>query len=158
MPKPGQSKKHGIRAVETVEHELGWVLTEPARVSMYVGVESREICNDLIISIKQLGRAMGASMNLTRMTEEELLATKKLLDRAFELALPVVQRRDKEANDALDQGDDTYPRVYRAVPQLVYREGAVTEYRESLHGRLEDLSFGDGDGRGDSGDDGGPES
>jgi hypothetical protein len=75
------------------------------------------------------------SWNLTACTEEELNSIKHLFDTAFALALPIVRERDKEAQDALDNGDDSHSRIYRQVPQLVYREGAVVEHGEGVqHG------------------------
>lgn len=72
------------------------------------------------------------SWNLTALTVEELDAFKEIIDTAFELARPICKARDKEAADALAEGDDSHSRIYRAVPQLVYREGTVRQYRESL--------------------------
>lgn len=80
------------------------------------------------------------SWNLTALTEDELMAVKHLFDTAFELALPIVRERDKEAQDALDNGDDSHSRVYRQVPQLVYREGSIGEYRKSLQHGPEDAA------------------
>jgi hypothetical protein len=72
------------------------------------------------------------SWNLTALTVEELDAVKDIIDTAFGLARPYCEQRDKEAADAFAEGDDSHSRIYRAVPQLVYREGPVREYREGL--------------------------
>src|SRR5689334_15365230 len=106
VPKPGQSKRYG--SGHENEGTLAWVLTEAARLSIIKDGELGDPTSDLVLGTMQIGRYGGSMVSLTRMTEEELLATKKLLDSAFELALPVVQRRDKEANDAYEtQGDDS---------------------------------------------------
>lgn len=78
--------------------------------------------------------------NLTACTEEELTSLKHLFDTAFALALPIVQQRDKEAQDAFANGDDSHSRIYRQVPQLVYREGAIGEHSEGVLDRLEDAA------------------
>ena len=109
---------------------------------------AEEIGNDLILQFSQLGKRYGSMLNLTQMTEEELLALQNLLEMSVKLALPVVRQRDKEAQDAFTKGDDAYERVYRAVPQLVYREGTIEAYGESLHQRPDDLPGGVGDGDG----------
>jgi hypothetical protein len=78
------------------------------------------------------------SWNLTALTTEELDATKELIDHAFALARPYCVARDKEAKDAFAEGDDSHSRIYRSVPQLVYREGAVSEHSKSVQHRSED--------------------
>lgn len=86
--------------------------------------------------------------NLTASTEEELVAFKHLVDTAIEWALPIARQRDKEAADALDAGDDSHSRIYRQVPQLVYRKGPESQYGQGVHNRPEDadaVPSGDGD-------------
>lgn len=93
---------------------------------------------DEILDIKlmhPMPRRPAIAWNLTALTEDELIAFKHLLDTAFEWALPYVKHRDKEAQDAYENGDDSFSRIYRQVPKLVYRPGAKPEYRESVqHG------------------------
>ena len=73
--------------------------------------------------------------NLTSCTEEELVALKELIDTAFEWALPIVRERDKEAQDAFENGDDSHGRIYRQVPKLVYRTGPESQHGEGVqHG------------------------
>ncbi len=109
---------------------------------------NKESGDDLILGTGIMGMRGGSLMNLTRMTEPELLAIKQLIDQAFELALPVVRQRDEEADEAFNEGDDSFERVYRAVPKLVFREGAVAAYMQSLRNRPEDLSGAERDGDG----------
>lgn len=98
------------------------------------------------------------SWTLTACTEEELISMKHLFDTAFEWALPIVRQRDKEAQDAFEAGDDSHSRVYRQVPQLVYRSGPESKHGQSVQhgsenasGVLPDDGDSDGDVRG-SGD------
>ena len=78
--------------------------------------------------------------NLTALTEEELVSIKHLFDTAFEWAMPIVQQRDKEAQDALEAGDDSHSRIYRQVPKLVYRSGPESQHGESLQHGSEDAA------------------
>jgi len=86
------------------------------------------------------------------MTAEELNAIEELISTAIAWARPVVELRDKEAKDAQEAGDDSYSRLYRAVPSVVYRKRPGYEHDPSLLGRPEGVSEGDG---GDLGEDGG---
>jgi len=80
------------------------------------------------------------SWNLTACTEDELIALKHLFDTAFETALPIARQRDKEARDAFDQGDDSHSRIYRQLPQLVYRAGPFAQHGEGVHDGPEDAA------------------
>lgn len=86
------------------------------------------------------GRAYGISWELTSLTEAEIVELKKLFDLAFELALPVCIARDKEAADAFERGDDSYHRVYRGLPQVVYRKRTQQEHSEGVHDGSEDAT------------------
>ena len=60
---------------------------------------------------------------LTNLTGPELDAFERTFQHAIELARPSVEARDKLAKEAFDSGDDSYERVYRALPTFVVREG-----------------------------------
>lgn len=87
-----------------------------------------------------------ASLNLTACTEDELNAIEEFWMHAISLARPIVQHRDKEARDALEAGDDTYMRNYRALPVRVYRKGPVPEYGEGVQHGSSDAADVGGDG------------
>lgn len=80
--------------------------------------------------------------DLTALTHEEFLALKEFWERVFELVEPVVIERDRVAQDAYEAGDDSFARIYRQVPQLVFREGEVRQHSEGLRVGSEDLSEG----------------
>jgi hypothetical protein len=80
------------------------------------------------------------NLNLTALTEAELLAVKEFFDLAFSLALPVVRDRDRIAKEAWDAGDDSYPRVYRALPEFVVRGGKDGQHSSSLQVRSVSVS------------------
>lgn len=98
-------------------------------------------------------RNYNVSWDLTGLTEDELVALKQIFDTAFEWALPVVQQRDKDAADAFERGDDSQIRVYRQVPQLVFRKRPEQEYGQSVLHRPENVSPVDDDGSTDPGSD-----
>lgn len=98
----------------------------------------------LLITIP--GRPRPLAWNLSGMTTEELEATRKFFDFLFDLADPIVRERDKVAQDARDQGDDSYIRVYRTLPQFFTRKRTKRTDGESVHDGPEDASDGLGDG------------
>jgi hypothetical protein len=63
------------------------------------------------------------ALHLTALTESELDATEEFFKLLFDLARPTVQERDRVAKDALEKGDDSFTRVYRADPQFIVRKG-----------------------------------
>jgi hypothetical protein len=103
--------------------------------------------------------------NLSGLTQQELEVTRAMFNLAFDLAEPVVKHRDKVANDALAAGDDSYARVYRALPVYAVRPGPLASHNESVRlgfkpvpgvddvppGRLDTDGGGDADG-GDEGE------
>lgn len=73
-----------------------------------------------------------ARVELTDMTQAELVATKQILDMAFANALPTVIRRDAEAEEGFNEGLTSNPRIYRDAPRLFVREGEEFPDRERI--------------------------
>lgn len=96
-------------------------------------------------------RGKSIYFNLTALTHRELMLLKRLFDMAFEQAEPIVKMRDKAADDAFERGDDSFIRVYRQVPRLVIRKGAVGSDRQGVYDRPEDVPPGSEQGGGDAG-------
>lgn len=71
--------------------------------------------------------------NLTALTKQELDWLRDLLNLACDLAEPIVEHRDKVAQDAFDNGDDSFARIYRQVPQLIVRERAFEGHGEGVY-------------------------
>lgn len=84
----------------------------------------------LEFQIRWMSRAL--TLNLTNLTHQEILLMRRLLNMALDLAEPVVIDRDKVAQDAKEAGDDSYARVYRAVPQIVVRESKIVAHGPGL--------------------------
>lgn len=140
---PGMKNK--IRDGLMSEGRWAWVRTVLGQFVILVDTDEDDKADRTIRLYHPIPGRPPVSWNLTALTEEELLKTKELFDAAFEWALPVVQRRDKEAQDAFDNGDDSHARVYRAVPQLVFRKRPESEHSEGIQvgpGRIPDSSRG----------------
>jgi len=74
-------------------------------------------------------------LNLSNMNHIELEALKEIFTTAIDWAEPICIARDKEAEDAAREGDDSYIRNYRPIPQLVFRKRLERERSEGLlHG------------------------
>ena len=104
------------------------------------GTKTDEVIDLKMMYVVPGGRRQPVTWNLTACTEEELIALKHLWDTAIEWALPVARQRDKEARDAFANGDDSHVRIYREVPQLVYRSGPEHQYGEGVQHGPEDAA------------------
>lgn len=104
------------------------------------GSEAKELGPDVVMYILyKTAYKSQMAINLSRLTEPELDALKSILDSTIELARPIVQLRDKVARDNLDRGEDSDPRVYRPVPNIIKRPWAVGIDAASVLDRSEDL-------------------
>jgi hypothetical protein len=105
------------------KNKLAWLNTQTTRqVSLHVfnsgeydeenGIEvSSEPGPSYVLMMPVPGRKRPLTWNLSGMTQEELTATRQFFDHAFSLADPVTRERDQVANEAFQQGDDSYQRV-----------------------------------------------
>jgi hypothetical protein len=82
------------------------------------------------------------TLNLTAMTEEELVAFRGILTLALRMTEPIVKDRDREAARRYADGDDSFSRSYRQLPQFIIREGAIRADDKSLLDGLEDAVVG----------------
>lgn len=96
------------------------------KISSYTGEYGEDV------SISLYGKSVRFQLPLTTLTSEELAACKQIFDMAFANAQPIVAERDRIAQEALDEGDDSYSRIYRAVPTLLVREGQKWEHYPRL--------------------------
>ena len=86
--------------------------------------------------------------DITALTMPELEMLREFYNLLFDLAEPSVRERDRIAQDAYAEGDDSYARSYRPVGQFVIRKGTIKPHSESVQRRLESLLEGTGDRRG----------
>jgi len=69
------------------------------------------------------------SVNLTNFTAQELLAFENFITATIARARPVTIARDRIVQEVYDeQGDDSFTRLYRTVPELYVRKGEVGQY------------------------------
>lgn len=97
------------------------------------------------------GRYKPLAWNLSSMTYDELEATRQFFNNLFDLAEPVCRQRDKVASDAEAQGDYSYARIYRDVPQFIVRERQVRKNSQSVHDGSQGSDEGSRDGLDSSG-------
>ena len=95
----------------------------------------------------QGGRNMTISMEM--LTEPELDLMKDFLTRIIERVRPEVQLRDRIAKEALENGDTSYTRNYRAVPELVDLTRPLGEYDPSIQVGPDGIPRGPGNERND---------
>lgn len=74
----------------------------------------------------------GMMLPLTHFTASELDAMKEIIDRAFSEARGESHRRDVAAQEAAENGHDTFARLYRPVPQVMYRKGEKRQHDEGV--------------------------
>jgi hypothetical protein len=67
------------------------------------------------------GNRAGLKWILTNFTHAELMAVREIFNLACDLAEPVVLERDRLAQEAFENGDDSHARVYRSPPTKVVR-------------------------------------
>lgn len=123
---------------------LAWANTDQGEfvILQHEEDETPEYGQDIQLYMVKPGRPPLA-MILTRLTGPELDAVEKILQLVVEYARPIVKRRDKEAQDAWANGDDTFRRIYRRAPELVDRKRPVGEHSEGVQQRPEGVSEGD---------------
>lgn len=146
--KPGQRHPQFGQNYRLSESRYAWVQVESGKFLILVG-EDLGSGTDVTLFHPKPGKQPNVSINLTNLTLPELDALKDIFDSAFEWARPVVERRDKEAQDAWDSGDDSHSRNYRPIPQLVYRKRPGGEHGQGVQQRPEGVSEGSGRGGSD---------
>lgn len=72
------------------------------------------------------------TIDLTGLTVVELQAFRETVLIATDVALPIVEALDQKARDDELNGDDSDNRLYRGLPTVVVRKGALREYSEGL--------------------------
>lgn len=116
-------------------------------------IETEEGDNVMLLIPQRAGRP--CVIHLTGMTYDEFDKTRQLFNLMFKIAEPIVKHRDKVAEDASANGDDSYSRIYRAVPEFVVRQGALATDSQGLRNRPQDDAQGTGhDGNSEGGDGG----
>lgn len=89
------------------------------------------------IELRSPGRNNPTVISLTHMTADELYCFERFMQHAIDKARPICDLLDRRAQEAFDNGDDSFERLYRAVPQFVDRERGIKEHGPSVQSGLE---------------------
>lgn len=140
-----RSKTRRVGRWKISDNRIAWARVAPVLVSiMRYTEEEMRLAEDvppdedyetgdtyrLLISLPNMRRPI--TINLTALTFEELEAFEKLVNLAITISKPVVQERDRKAAEASANGDDSFSRIYRPVPQFIIREGSFGEDAKSV--------------------------
>lgn len=88
------------------------------------GLTKETIGKDIFIHLSNAsGRAF--PINLSTLTVEELNALHEVIEHAFTAARPIVEERDRIAEKAAADGNDTFHRRHRSSPKVSYFPGKV---------------------------------
>lgn len=144
MPKNYNLGKRNAGLKRFTEGRYAWCKVVFGEFIILVGDESGESTEDVVLFHPRPSTIPNVTLPLTNLTEEELDAFESIVTSAIAWARPVVKKRDTEAQDAWNNGDDSNPRNYRPVPQLVYRKRPQSEHSEGVHERPEGVREGGG--------------
>lgn len=104
-----------------------------ANANVSANIVGDEEGNDLYLILRPASlRSIRLVLNLTMLKEDELKDFKDFVSASISAAMPVVQARDKEAQNDFENGDDSNYRLHRAAPTLSLRTGALIEYSDRL--------------------------
>jgi integrase len=147
MPKsyqPGSRKSVYGQNHKLSENRYAWIISEAGKFLILVGKDEGS-GSDVVVYHPKPGSQPDVRINLTNLTGPELSALEELFRTAFEWAKPVVERRDREADDAWNRGDDSFSRNYRPLPTVVYRKRPEPQHSESVRLGPEGVSEGGGE-------------
>jgi hypothetical protein len=145
MPRP--TRKKVTSRVGYSNNRIAWARVGQVEVTIYLIPSGED--NHADVNDEGLPEIVGPNVHvaisafrgsimlkLTALTEEELLTMRRLLEAAFDMAEPLTKHRDEVAEHAFREGNDSYIRIYRRVPELVVRPRAGGEYGKELRQRL----------------------
>lgn len=92
----------------------------------------------VILAINR-GAGKPLAIDLSQLTEQELVAFRETVLIATEVAQPICAALDQRAQEAMQNGDDTDPRTYRQVPVVFVRPRSLAEYDRRVLDRREDV-------------------
>jgi hypothetical protein len=122
--------KDGKPSLLTRANRFMWTKLPNYEVVVNVPLANDETHQRVFFSIS---RPYGqVSIDLTALTAVELAALRETFLIATDVARPVVEALDQKARDDEQDGNDNNPRLYRQLPLVVVRKGALTSYSESL--------------------------
>jgi hypothetical protein len=129
----GVAKRKVVRGVYSPTRKL-W--TNLGRIEFALHIDEENDADGVLpshgIVIKSASMSRGFRVDLTDMTEQELLSVRKFLNESIDGALPLVRQLDEHAKEMSDHGDHHYPRLYRQVPVYVDLRGEKPEYHQGV--------------------------
>lgn len=135
---PRQYKPKGYPGGKVPEAHIAWVNTYVGKWTLQEHPEQtadygESGCNHSLI----LHFATGGyrTFDLTALRVEELEAIREFLEYTYQKIKPILELRDEEARVAQDEGDGSYRRNYRAIPQLVVRERTPRDHSAGVRER-----------------------
>lgn len=140
----GQISEGRVAWVRTVLGQFIWMEFDPSGPDQLEESTDEPNLDKLgpnlrLVSPRSSGRPI--SWNLSALTEEELDILVDFFKQLEARIRPIIRLRDKVAQDAWNEGNDSYYRIYREVPQFVVRERAKLQYSEGiLHGSDDDAA------------------
>lgn len=137
--KPGSSTS-GMAVGKVGEDRVAWLDTSEGTLIYYNSKDESdvEVASEVRLSI-QKSKVPLVSLNLTSYTIEELEAVATFIINLINKARPIVKWRDQEAEEAFQNGDDSFSRSYRPLPHLVDRERSLYGDRKSVPLRPDDI-------------------
>jgi len=160
----GGSRNQRFRKIhkgQYVKERMAWVNTFLGQIALYFYEEGTAVADTTTEpgpTVKVLiPRYKGPTVHwdLSALTLEELTKLREFFDLAFDTAEPVIRMRDKVAQDAFAEGNDSISRLYRPVPQLVVRKRPEPEHSEGVLDGPENVPSGNDDGSAVNGSAGG---
>lgn len=117
-----------------------WLRLPFHQVGVHLVVDPNDKRQHVIMNLTR-GNGIGATIDLTRLTHAELIAFRKAVLIATEVAEPLVVAADLEAQEAANNGDDSDDRVYRGLPTMVVRSSVLesTEHNQGVLQRHSDV-------------------
>lgn len=124
-----------------------WVRTFLHQITVHTPEEPAGNKRVILTLTRGAGEHLG--IDLTALTASELKAFRETVAIATEIAAPIVERLDLEAQEAVKNGNSELDdRFYRPLPTVVVRKRALEEYDEELLRRRTELLVSASDGRG----------
>lgn len=129
----GGDKRKGSRYANTFNRANRFVWTRLMRQQLTVRCVEHTVqkTQRVLLTITGSSDSQSITIDLTALTGHELEAFKETVLIATEVAEPIVATLDKAALENVN-ADDSDDRIYRPLPTVVVRKGALKEYDEGV--------------------------
>lgn len=156
MSDPNWNKRHVAGKMH--DTRKAWVNLPKCDVIMFVGDNKDKYHYDedtppVRIEFRVPGRRSSMLISLTNMTSVELDKFEEFMLHAINRARPIVKDLDRIAQEAYENGDDGFERLYRPLPIFVDRERSESEHGQGVQSGSEGSDVEYDDSAGDSGPD-----